>query len=315
MNLPWPLPLWNTLHLRLYGAAELGIRTTRGEDDDLPRTQYVGGELFVGVDVVGDGRISVSQLQDRRWYDHMDVRFPALIRDAAWRAPFDREQRHGGHCEITDKEQAAAFLVSRDHTARVIARLDNQGDTVVIALTSTSVIVTGSEDEAGIRFILDRAAALVDDGAELMSIHPLVWRNAQWLPFDWRGDFPHLASRIDAVIRRVGVLQYTAQAPALERRGVVVATAELIEGPDGTVTTRAIWRQRTRALLPVVDDVVVEDFAGRRTTMSMPAFVERAGPGVRPADVSPMRYEVMNNITVRQRRARRTQRTAAPTDR
>lgn len=297
-SLPWPLPRWNTLHLRLYGAAGLGMRASSGDTDDLPRTKHVGGELFVGVDVLGDRRTTVTQAQDRVWYEQSNVRFPALTRDAAWRAPYGAEERHRGHCEISDEEQAAAFLVNRDHTARVIARLDKRGDTVVIALAATSVIVTGSDDEDGMRFILDRAQRLIDAGADIVSVHPLIWRNAQWLPFDWRGDFPRLAARIDAVVRRAGALQYAAQAPVLARRGIVVAEVELIDHADGVVTTRAVWRRGTRALLPVVDEIVVEDTTGAATVMPMAEFLERAGANVTQTDAAPTRYAVARSASV-----------------
>ena len=297
-SLPWPLPRWNTLHLRLYGAADLGMRASSGDADDLPRTKHVGGELFVGVDVLGGRRTTVTRAQDRAWYEQSDVRFPALTRDAAWRAPYGAEERHGGHCEISDEEQAAAFLVNRDHTARVIARLDKRGDTVVIALTATSVIVTGSHDEDGMRFILDRARQLIDGGADILSVHPLVWRNGQWLPFDWSGDFPQLAERIDAVVRRAGALHYAAQVPALARRGVVVPEAELVEHPGGAVTTRAVWRRGTRALLPVVDEIVVEDTRGSATVMPMAEFLERAGLDATRTDAAPARYAVARSASV-----------------
>lgn len=297
-GIPWPLPRWNTLHLRLYGAAELGTLASRGDDGAIPRTKRAGGELFVGVDILGDRRTTITQAQDRAWYKERDVRFSALIRDAAWRAPYDSEERHGGHCEITHEEQAAAVFIHSDHSARVLARLDRDGDTVAIALTATCVIVTSSADEAGIRFIIDRAENLIDTGASFVSIHPLTWRNGQLLRFDWREDFPQFEARIDAVVRRVGVLQYAAQTPALERRGVDVAIPQVIERADGTVATRAIWRQRTRALLPVVDEVVVEDRAGSRTTMPMAEFLERAGSGVTQTELSPARYAVKKSASV-----------------
>lgn len=218
-DLPWPLPAWNTLHLRLYGAAELDALARRGHADDVPRTTPAGGDVFVGVDVVGDGRTSVSMAQARAWYERDDVRFPALVRDAARRAPFGTEERHGDSAVIVDEEQAAAFLVNRAHSARVIERLAMRGDTVVVPLAATQTIVTGGDDESGIALAVDRAEALIDSGADLVSIRPLVWRNGQWLPFDWHGELPGLASRIDAVVSRFDAQQEVARSRANDSVG------------------------------------------------------------------------------------------------
>lgn len=210
--LAWPLPLWNTMHLRMYSAANLDALARSSRRDEVPKTLPVAHGLFVGVDIVGDGRKSVSKAQDRAWGDRDDVPFSALIRAAIRRAPFGTEERLGGTAVIADEEQAAALLVdsNRAHTARVIQRLTMRGDTVVFPLSATQTVVTGSEDESGIALALDRAERLIESRADLVSIQPQVWRNAQWLPFIWRRELPRLEPRIGDVVSRFDAQQKAA---------------------------------------------------------------------------------------------------------
>ena len=74
-----------------------------------------------------------------------------------------------------------------------------EGDLVAAPLSRLRFVMTGSRDADGMLAILTAAREAIRWRRDHISPRPLVWRNGQWLPFDWAAEFPQLADQIHAV--------------------------------------------------------------------------------------------------------------------
>ena len=305
--------LRDRLHLRLYGAAELGILAHVTEPGDLPCTRDIHSrsldkvELFLGIDVddaEGTGRTPLTVAEEKDWHEG----FWTLLQAAARNARARSEVVVPGACVVSDPEQAAAVLLDvgsttgpESHSLQLVHPEDGvfelRGDLVIAALSRTCLVVTGSDDEDGIRRIIELAVEQADAGAGLVSVHPVVWRHAQWLPFDWVGAYPHLADRIHDAIGRYAVRFYEQQAPTLEDDYLLVAPARLHRLRDGRTITYADWEPGIETALPVVDGVAVPSPDGGRVVLPYGEFLKRAGLKVYESGLTPPRYVVPEAVT------------------
>lgn len=269
---------------RLYGASELGVLSITAPGDAHPRVEYVGGELFVGLDAA-DGT-AVTQGQAEGWSrPFLDVVVSAVAEAGELPEPV------AGTIIVSDEVLASAALIDR---ARAAA-LPLQGAPVVFALSRTQLVIIGADDEAAATRVLDLAEELYDGGGPLVSAHPIVLADGAWAPFRWRERFPSLEMRFERVLRLFSVRAYEAQSVALKRPDVHLADPKIQVLETGVTTTFAAWPKGTATLLPVVDNVIIADSADDGTKLSvttMNEFLDAAGDAIIRTGLSPLRYFV-----------------------
>lgn len=268
---------------RLYGGNELGVLAVTAPDAAHPRVEYVGGELFVGLDDADAGGAAVTRGAAEEW----SRPFREVVGEAVAEAP-PVPDPVGGLVILVDESSAAAVLVD---TARVTA-VALHGDPVVLALSRDRLAIVGADDEAAVARVLDLAEQLYVAGGPLVSAHPVVLTEGGWAPFPWLERFPALAGRIHRVLRLFGVRAYEAQTVVLRRPDVHVADPKIQVRDDGVTITFAAWPKGTATLLPVADNVVIADPSGAISVATMAQFLDAAGDAVVRTGLSPTRYFV-----------------------
>lgn len=270
---------------RVYGANELGVLALTAPGDDHPRVEYVGGEVFVGLDVNG---AAITRAQAER-LPRPFVEVVAASVATASAVP----DAVGGVILIEDETSAAAVLVDPGLGDPVFGSPAGlAGDPVAFVLSRDRLALVGAEDEAGIGRVLDLAEALYDAGGPLVSAHPLVRADGAWQPFGGLAHFPALEKRRERVLRLFGVRAYEAQAVVLQRPDVHIADPKLHVREDGVTLTFAAWPKGTATLLPVVDNVMIADPSGSISVATMGQFLDAAGDAVVRTGLSPLRYFV-----------------------
>lgn len=269
---------------RVYGASELGVLSITAPGEAHPRVEYVGGELFVGLDETDGAAITQGQAQG--W----SRPFPDVVAaTVATAGPLPEPA--DGSILIEDEAVASAVLV--DPTRAAGAAL--QGTPVVFALSRDRLVIVGADSEAGVARVLDLAEELYETSRPLLSAHPIILTDGGWAPFPWRGRFPALEMRIERVLRLFSVRAYEAQGRALQRPDVHLADPKIRVLDSGVTTTFAAWPKGTATLLPVVDNVIVVDPSGDRAQLSVTTFKEfldAVGDAVIRTGMSPLRYFV-----------------------
>lgn len=270
---------------RVYGANELGVLALTAPGDDHPRVEYVGGEVFVGLDVNG---AAITRAQAER-LPRPFVEVVAASVATASALP----DAVGGVILIEDETSAAAVLVDPGLGDPVFGSPAGlAGDPVAFVLSRDRLALVGAEDEAGIGRVLDLAEALYHAGGPLVSAHPLVRADGAWQPFGGLAHFPALEKRRERVLRLFGVRAYEAQAVVLQRPDVHIADPKLHVREDGVTLTFAAWPKGTATLLPVVDNVMIADPSGSISVSTMGQFLDAAGDAVVRTGLSPLRYFV-----------------------
>ena len=265
---------------RVYGANELGVLSLTAPGAAHPRVEYVGGELFVGLDEDG---VAITQEQAEGFPRPFgEVVASAVTSVGGLPEPID------GLLIIENEALAAAVLVDPARAARVSL----VGAPVVFALSRDRLAIVGADDEAGIGRVLDLAETLYDAGGPLVSAHPIVLTDGAWAPFPWFDRFPALELRIQRVLRLFGVRAYEAQGTVLRRPDVHIADPKIHVREDGATLTFAAWPKGTATLLPVVDNVMVADPSGTISVATMDEFLAAAGGAVVRTGLSPLRYFV-----------------------
>lgn len=268
---------------RVYGANELGVLSLTAPGAAHPRVEYVGGELFVGLDHVHDGA-AVTQSESEAWSQP----FRDAVTDAVSSVGALPEAVDGALL-IEDEMVAASVLVQSTRAAA--AAVD--GAPVLFALRRDRVVIVGADDESGVARVLDLAEELYDAGGPLVSAHPVVLAEGAWAPFPWREQFPSLEMRFERVLRLFSVRAYEAQTVALQRPDVHIADPKIRVLDSGVTTTFAAWPKGTATLLPVVDNVIIADPASDGTKLSVATldqFLDAAGDAVVRTGLSPARY-------------------------
>ncbi|UWF77730.1 MULTISPECIES: hypothetical protein [Microbacterium] len=266
---------------RVYGASELGVLAITAPGDAHPRVEYVGGELFVGLDE-RDGS-AVTQGQAEAWSQPFAEMVAAAVASAgSVPDPVD------GVILIEDEQVAASVLVEPSR----IDVGDVTGSPVVFALSRQRLAIVGTDDETGIARVLDLAEQLYDEGGRLVSAHPVVLSDGAWAPYPWRERHPSLEMRFERVLRLFAVRAYEAQSVALQRPDVHLADPKIRVLDGGVTTTFAAWPKGTATLLPVVDNVIIADPSGALSVATMDQFLDAAGDAVVRTGLSPLRYFV-----------------------
>lgn len=265
---------------RVYGASELGVLSLTAPGEAHPRVEYVGGEMFVGLDEVG---VAVTQGQAEGWVSPFrDVLVATTASAGALPEPVS------GAIVVDDELLASAVLLDPARVAG--ARLE--GAPVVFALTRDRLVIVGADDEAGVVRVLDLAEQLYEAGGRLVSAHPVVLSDGVWSRFPWLERFPALELRIQRMLRLFGVRAYEAQTVALQRPDIHLADPKIQVLDTGVTVTFAAWPKGTATLLPVVDNVMIADPSGSISVATMNEFLDAAGDAVVRTGMSPLRYFV-----------------------
>lgn len=265
---------------RIYGASELGVLSLTAPGEAHPRVEYVGGEVFIGLDADG-GALTQGKAEG------LSRPFRDLIADAVASASALPAPQHG--VVVTDEEATASAVLldpARIEAAAVV------GAPVIFALSRTRVAIAGAEDEAGIDRVLDLAEELYEAGGPLVSAHPLVLADDAWAPFPWRERVPSLEMRFERVLRLFSVRAYEAQTAALQRPDVRYIDPKIRVLDSGVTTTFATWPKGVASLLPVVDNVIIADPSGAISVATMDQFLEAGGDAIVRTGLSPARYFV-----------------------
>lgn len=265
---------------RLYGAGELGVLSVTAPGAAHPRVEYIGGELFVGLDVDG---VALTQGQA----DALPEPFGQIAATAAASAPA-LPMAQDGVVVIDDEATATAALLD---PSRIPADAF-AGAPVVFALSRTRVALVGAQDEAGVGRVLDLADEVYEAGGPVVSAHPLVRAEGAWAPFAWHERLPSLAMRFERMLRLFSVRAYEAQTAALKRPDVQYIDPKIRVLDSGVTTTFATWPKGVASLLPVVDNVIVADRSGALSVTTMAQFLEAGGDAIVRTGLSPARYFV-----------------------
>lgn len=268
--------------VRIYGASELGVLAQTAPGPAHPRVEYVGGEVFVGLDHRDRGS-AVTQGET----EGADAGFRDALR-AAVSLVGELPSAVEGTVVIEDEALAAAVLLDPSR----VAGLELSGDPVVFPYARDRVVIVGAEDQAAMARTLDVAEELFDADRPLVSAHPMVRTDEGWAPFPWRERVPELAMRFERVLRLFSVRAYDVQTVALQRPDMHIAPAKIRVLESGVTTTFATWPQGTATLLPVVDNVIIADPSGTLSVATMPQFLDAAGDAVVRTGLSPARYFV-----------------------
>jgi hypothetical protein len=268
---------------RIYGASELGVLSITAPGDAHPRVEYVGGEVFFGLESAG---ATITRAQA----EALAQPFSEVAAQAAASAgPLPAAQ--DGVLVLHDEQQASAVLLAPERAASA----EVVGAPLVFVFSRSRVAIVGADDEAGIGRVLDIAEELYAEGGPLVSAHPLLLVEGAWAPFPWRERFPSLELRFERTVRLFSVRAYEAQTVALQRPDVHLADPKIRVLDSGVTTTFAAWPKGTATLLPVVDNVIVADPSGGTAQLSVATlseFLEAAGDAVVRTGLSPLRYFV-----------------------
>lgn len=266
---------------RVYGASELGVLAITAPGAAHPRVEYVGGELFVGLDEEDGGR-AVTQGQAEGWSRPFRDVVAAAVSAETLPEPED------GMILVENEALASAVLLDTGRSASAPLT----GAPVVFALSRDRLVLVGADDESAVARVLDLAEELFDAGGPLVSAHPVALADDGWVPFPWIERFPALEPRVQRVLRLFGVRAYEMQTASLQRPDVHLADPKIHVRDDGVTLTFATWPKGTATLLPVVDNVVVADPSGTISVATMNEFLDAAGDAVVRTGLSPARYFV-----------------------
>jgi len=187
------------------------------------------------------------------------------------------------------------------------------GDHVAMVPNRDTLLVTGSEDEAGLEEVLRLAEAALEAPRPLSSLLLRLQGN-EWLP--------HLPARDQSLHDRFKLLwlrslgeDYNEQKAALDRlhkkrdEDIFVASFTVVRHKDtGRAHSYCVWSEGVDSLLPRADLVMLyrPERAGEGPT-TVPADWERAcrvaGELMKPAGLYPERYRVMGFPSEEQLRA------------
>lgn len=266
---------------RIYGASELGVLSITAPGGSHPRVEYVGGELFVGLDAVGSAT-PITRGQAEEWSRPFNDAVAEVLPAASVPAPVE------GLIVVDDEALAVSVLIDPSRLAAVSLA----GVPVVFALSRDRLAIVGADDEAAVAQVLDLGEELYDAEVPLISAHPLVLAEGAWAPFPWRERFPALEMRFERVLRLFSVRAYEAQTVALQRPDVHLADPKIQVLDTGVTTTFAAWPKGTATLLPVVDNVIIADPSGSISVATMNEFLDAGGDAIVRTGLSPLRYFV-----------------------
>ncbi|MFS0912089.1 hypothetical protein AB3M89_09880 [Microbacterium sp. 179-I 3D2 NHS] len=270
---------------RIYGASELGVLSITAPGPAHPRVEYVGGEIFLGLDDATSGA-PVTQAEA----EGLPQPFREIVASHV-ASTRDLPDAVDGLVVIDDESVAASVLLDPSR----LAASSLPGTPVVFGLARDRFAVVDADDEAAVTRVLDLAEQLYEAGGRLVSAHPIVVNDGAWAPFPWRERLPSLAMRFERMLRLFSVRAYEVQTRALQRPDVHLADPKIRVLENGVTTTFAAWPKGTATLLPVVDNVIVADTSGEGSQLSVATFEQfltAGGDAIVRTGLSPLRYFV-----------------------
>jgi hypothetical protein len=172
------------------------------------------------------------------------------------------------------------------------------GKPVAMTPTREQLLVTGSEDERGLKMMADLAGQALG-GPYTLSGMPLILEDREWL--DWMPPAGHPCRRAFRKLATgwLGGL-YAEQKQLLHEvhrvhgLDVFVSTYSAVEKKDGEVVSYCVWGEGVDALLPVTDKVAIMQL-GRESPVALADWgrvVDVAGDLLEPTDHYPARFRV-----------------------
>jgi hypothetical protein len=211
---------------------------------------------IVAVEVVYDHPQAVSSI-GTELLDDWGIDFDEALRTA--RANL-RERTHeafkqiapGVHASVVEDGYDAARLLLTE----LISRLEVDGDPVALVAHRDHLLVTGSDDEAGLRRIAELAEPTLGDNNRISGL-PLVLRDGGWQRLTLPAQHP-----ASSHMRRLELLteaaDYADQKIPLQRRsGDDLFVASLMLGEnEGILVSYCTWTKGVPSLLPRAEHVV-----------------------------------------------------------
>lgn len=243
------------------------------------------------------------------------IEVPADVFDR-WGIPFEealeiaRENLRGLSAEPFERVRPGVYVSPwRDNhdAARLILteplrRLMVRGDPVVMVANRDTLIVTGTDDIAGLEAMAVMTETLLDEPRAITGIPVCLLDDDAWAPFVPEPDHP-LCTRFAAL--RVATLagEYGRQKQLLdalhEKRGedVFVASYQGRIAEDGSeVMSFCAWTREVTTLLPRTDRILFVDPEAPEEKRVVPATWEQAealvGELMKPVETYPPRYRV-----------------------
>ena len=233
---------------------------------------------------------------------------------AAWGTDFDRLMQRarsnllarGGEEQFRQVEPGCFRSTWRDNLdgsrvllPGILQRLRLAGDPVVVLPSRDTLLVTGSEDTRGLRWILEAALEFLDEDPRSMNGCPLRLRHYLWEPFHAHTEHP-VCPLLARLHRRRLKDEYTNQKLLLDRRHgalgqqVTLAPFHLERTPAGETLSYTIWsRSMGEAWLPEADRVRLSwEVAGCRVEhrISWERVQRQLSPLLEPVGLFPERY-------------------------
>ncbi|MDX2111086.1 MAG: hypothetical protein SFY80_12665 [Verrucomicrobiota bacterium] len=144
-----------------------------------------------------------------------------------------------------------------------IAELKLQGLPVCVPVNRDSILVTGSDDESGLRYLIAWANRVMQL-PRLMTLTALVFKDGKWQPF-----LPSEDSPLYNDFRKLQIMSksrdYGEQVELLEQKykrekaDVFVAKYTCFENKQGRLRTISTWTKGVDTLLPVTDMITFVD--------------------------------------------------------
>lgn len=179
-----------------------------------------------------------------------------------------------------------------------IGTLEVAGRPVAMVPTREQLYVTGSDDELGLKLMVELAEKDLGGPYTLSGI-PLILEDGEWTEWLPPPDHPSRAPYRKMSVQWLGTL-YSEQKRLLDahhqREGIdlFVASFSGLVAKDGQVTTYCVWGQEVDSLLPVTDKVVIMKHGreGPAALADWDRVAEVAGDLMEPTDHYPTRYRV-----------------------
>jgi hypothetical protein len=143
----------------------------------------------------------------------------------------------------------------------VLRRLRLEGDPVAVVPRRDTLLVVGSEDPQGLRWILESALEFLNEDPRSLNGCPLRLRDYQWEPFQIREEHP-VCPLLERIEQRRLRDEYGQQKVLLDRRhgaqgkDITVAPFQLERSASGKLSSFTVWSQAMgEAWLPQADRV------------------------------------------------------------
>lgn len=288
----------DSLVLRVWGETAWYVREKElWAQGLLPAAAYVGwlpGRVGLGAAVqVNEGLIDLAFRDLQRW----GVEMPAVLR-AAHERSFGRDftqltQLREGTYLLGDEQIIGSALFDPNFLLRFQVR----GALVLVPISRTATVLTGSEDMDGLLAAIDVADRAIGPDAPLISLDPLESQHDAWEPAAWPEKvlqhplYRSARHRFDAAL-------YNRQSRALAHTPGEFPEVQVMQRADGQVVSISAWTRGTRAFLPVVDDILVVGHDGTVTPVPFPTFAHRAGDRFVDSQLIPRRFEVPADLEI-----------------